>query len=277
MIIDFHTHIFPPEFKNNRHKYFELDPNFQSLYADSKAKLADADELIRNMDDQEIDLSVIQNFQWTEPYLCHQTNVYIAESVKRFPGRLVGFGMICFDSPQIAVEEIEYCANNGLRGIGEIRPDFNVLNNIPLLKPIILSVIQHNMVLCTHASEPVGHIYSGKGDITPDLLYKLILTFPELRLVCAHWGGGLPFYALMPEVGKAIQNVYFDSAASPYLYSPQIYKQVASLVGPEHILFGSDYPLLKPRRGIKEIETIDLSEIARSQILGINAKTLLGI
>jgi len=133
------------------------------------------------------------------------------------------------------------------------------------------------MIVCTHSSEPLGHRYPGKGDITPELLYPFISAFPDLKLVCAHWGGGLPFYSMMPEVGKALQNVYFDCAASPYLYHPQIYNQVSSLVDPGHILFGSDYPLLKPRRLIKEIQALNLSEIIQNQILGINAKTLLGI
>jgi predicted TIM-barrel fold metal-dependent hydrolase len=81
----------------------------------------------------------------------------------------------------------------------------------------------------------------------------------------------------MPEVNKALQNVYFDSAASPYLYQPQIYSQVVSLAGPGHVLFGSDYPLLKPRRLIREIQALNLNENIQNQILGLNASTLLGI
>ena len=113
--------------------------------------------------------------------------------------------------------------------------------------------------MLTHASEPVGHQYSGKGEATPELLYTLITAFPELKLVCAHWGGGLPFYALMPEVKAALKNVYFDTAISPFLYTPQVYGQVAQLVGADKILFGSDYPLIPQRRFLKEINALDLS------------------
>ena len=63
----------------------------------------------------------------------------------------------------------------------------------------------------------------------------------------------MPFYALMPEVKAALKNVYFDTAASPFLYTPQVYGQVAQLVGAEKILFGSDYPLISQRRFFKEI------------------------
>ena len=107
---------------------------------------------------------------------------------------------------------------------------------------------------CIHASEPVGHQYFGKGNITPELIYPFIQSFPDLKLVCAHWGGGLPFYALMPEVAQAFNNTFFDTAATPFLYRPQIFKQVADIVGSEKILFGSDYPLLSPKRIMDQLE-----------------------
>ncbi len=109
------------------------------------------------------------------------------------------------------------------------------------------------------------------------MLYPLITSFPDLTLVCAHWGGGLPFYALMPEVKKAMSNVFFDTAASPLLYSPQIYNQVIQLVGADKILFGSDYPLLAQSRLLKEIKSLDLPEKTERLILSGNAQRLLGI
>jgi predicted TIM-barrel fold metal-dependent hydrolase len=81
----------------------------------------------------------------------------------------------------------------------------------------------------------------------------------------------------MPEVKKAMANVYFDTAASPFLYTPDIYNQVIPLVGADKILFGSDYPLLAPARLIKEIKALDLPEETESLILSGNARRLLGI
>ena len=40
-----------------------------------------------------------------------------------------------------------------------------------------------------------------------------------------------------------LQNVYYDTAASPLLYDQRVYRAVADCVGAERILFGSDYPL----------------------------------
>ena len=132
-------------------------------------------------------------------------------------------------------------------------------------------------MLLTHVSEPVGHIYPGKGTITPEMLYPFITSFPDLTIVCAHWGGGLPFYALMPEVKETMTNVYFDTAASPFLYTPQVYEQVIPLVGADRILFGSDHPLLEQGRVLKEIEALELPEETKNLIRSGNARRLLGI
>jgi predicted TIM-barrel fold metal-dependent hydrolase len=160
-----------------------------------------------------------------------------------------------------------------------MRPDVQGFDfkDSSVMKPIIEAVMKHGLIFLTHASEPVGHQYFGKGRITPEVIYPLIVNFPDLKLVCAHWGGGLPFYSLMPEIGEALNNVYFDTAATPFLYKPQIFKYVTDIVGSDKILFGSDYPLLSPKRIIDQLESIELSPGDRAKILGGNARRLLSI
>ena len=75
------------------------------------------------------------------------------------------------------------------------------------------------------------------------MLWRFIRNFPEATIVCAHWGGGLPFYALMPEVEEALANVYFDTAASPFLYDRRVFEAGAGLVGAGRILLGERLPV----------------------------------
>jgi len=279
MIIDFHTHIFPPRIKRERDKYIDKDPLFAVLYSDKKAKLATADELIQGMDKDGVDISVVLNIGWTRHELCVETNDYILESIARYPKRLVGFCTIQPRSLESALDEIERCAKGGIRGVGEIRPDIQRFDfrNEEVMRPLIEVLNKHKLILLTHASEPVGHDYPGKGAVTPELLYSFITRYPDLALVCAHWGGGLPFYALMPEVKQAMRNVFFDTAASPFLYSPEVYRQVIQLVGTDKVLFGSDYPLLAPSRLLGEIGSLDLPDETKNLILSGNGRRLLGI
>lgn len=260
-------------------KYVQSDPCFAALYSDEKARLATAEELVASMDKDGIDVSVVLNIGWSSHEVCVQTNDYIMEAITRYPKRLAGFCAVQPNSLDSALAEIERCARGGMKGVGELRPDIQQidLKNERLMKPFVAALKKHHLLLLAHASEPVGHQYQGKGEVTPEVLYSFIVSYPGLPLVCAHWGGGLPFYALMPEVKRAMSNVYFDTAASPLLYSPQVYSQVSQLVGPEKILFGTDYPLLARKRGLGEISSSDLPEDAKSLILSGNAKRLLGI
>lgn len=278
MIIDFHTHVFPPRVKEKRSSY-TTDPLFNELYSSPKAKLATAEDLIASMDKHNVDISVVLNIGWASPELCTETNDYIMESVARYSDRLIGFGTAAPAFPDSAAREIERCARGGMRGIGEMRLDSRLFdaNDQETLGSFVNDVIGSRLILLLHSSEPVGHVYPGKGDTTPDRLYSLITRFPQLTLVCAHWGGGLPFYAHMPEVKETLSNVLFDTAASPFLYDPGIYTQVIQALGPQSVLFGTDYPLLSPSRLLNQIEALDLDPETRQKILSGNACSVLGI
>lgn len=278
MIIDFHTHVVPPAIKERRENYLR-DACFSSLYSQPKAKLVTVEELISSMDEQGVNKSVILNLGWTTHKLCVETNDYILEAMARYPKRLIGFCAVQPLAGDEALEEIERCAQNGAKGIGEIRPDVQGfdLGDSTLMVPFVSSLIQHGLILLTHASEPVGHQYFGKGKVTPELLYPFIVAFPELKLVCAHWGGGLPFYALMPEVAEVLRNVYFDTAATPFLYQPKIFRHVVDIIGSHRILFGSDFPLMPPKRVVDQIEAAGLNFEDKNRILADNALDLLAI
>jgi predicted TIM-barrel fold metal-dependent hydrolase len=262
----------------HREEYVGRDPLFARIYAKPNAKIATCDDLIAIMDDEVIERSVILNANWGSLDLCQETNDYIMESISRYPDRLVGFCSLPPMAEEAAIAELERCISGGIRGIGELRPDFQglVRGDEPVMDSIFEIAQRNRLMLMVHASEPVGHQYAGKQKITPDVLEKLIARLPDMTIICAHWGGGLPFYALMPEVAEALKNVYFDSSASPYLYRPEIFRHVAEIVGVEKVLFGSDYPLMRPSRVMKQFLSLDMGEEAEALILGGNARKLFG-
>ena len=277
VIIDFHVHVFSPNIRQKREDYLRKDACFRSLYSNPKAKLATAEELIAAMDEAGVDISVIHNLGWISHQLCTETNDYILESIARYPRRLIGFCTIQPNAGEVAIAEAERCARSGAKGIGELRPDdqgFD-LGDKELLQPLVDTCQKHNLILLAHASEPVGHLYPGKGEVYPQILYRFVLSFPHQPVVFAHWGGGLPFYGLMPEVGCNLANAWFDTAASPFLYRPSIFKHVGEIVGFDKILFGTDYPLMSQQRLINDIRRLDVLD--KEKILGDNARMLLGL
>jgi len=279
MIIDFHTHIFPSFFRYNRSSFFSGEPAFDSLYRSPQARLAGESELIDNMDENEVERSVVFGFPWEKEEHYRRHNDYIIESVHRNPDRLTGF---CCFSPLSSggPGEIERCLESGLSGVGELAVYDSDLTPgvIGSLREVMTLCSQFDVPLLLHTNEPVGHNYPGKAPVTLSGIYSFLKTYPSNRIVLAHWGGGLFFYGLMKkEVKEVLQNVWFDTAASPYLNVPDIYRIAGEVIGFEKILLGSDYPLIRVPAYFKEMESTGLSQQAVSQIAGLNAIKLLGI
>ncbi|OGP89654.1 MAG: hypothetical protein A2157_09590 [Deltaproteobacteria bacterium RBG_16_47_11] len=278
MIIDCHTHIFPDEIRKDREPFCERDKGFSSIYKDSKTKVAGVEDLIASMDDSGVARSVICGFPWGLPDLCSFHNGYLMESVSRYPDRLIGFISLLFSDPDWSERELDRGIRNGVKGVGEIAFYHHEMTSqdINSMKPIFTRMEKQRIPLLLHTNERLGHSYPGKGMTPLERFFEIILSFPNLPIILAHWGGGLPFYELMPEVAKAMANVFYDTAASPFLYSKKIYAIVSEIVGARKILFGTDFPLLSPRRYYQELEGTGLSGEDLEKILGLNFLKLLG-
>ena len=147
--------------------------------------------------------------------------------------------------------------------------------DIDSLQPICEILEKAHLPMMLHTTEMVGHSYPGKSIAPLNPIYDFIRAFPGVRIILAHWGGGFFFYELMPEVAKAAERTWYDTAASPFLYRRKIYSVAVAIVGADKILFGSDYPLIRPGRYMEEMEDSGLGEEERRKILGQNIKNLL--
>ena len=152
----------------------------------------------------------------------------------------------------------------------EVLADFydeEIENNKILINTLKIA-LEYNLPTIIHGSEPVGHSYPGKGRNLPEKLYSLAKKNPSNKFIFSHFGGGLVFYEHMPEVKEALRNVYYDSAAQPFLYDKKIYKNAISSSNIKKILFASDYPLINIKRCLSQLS--DLSEDEKNHILSYN-------
>jgi len=277
MIIDFHTHIFPKAVRDNREKYFPSEPAFKLLYDSPKSKLVGAKEIVAAMDAQGVDRSVVFGFPWKDSTTFKMQNDHVMDVTTRYPDRLVG--LCCFDPfNRKAVSEARRCLEGGLSGIGEIAFYESGIDDACLdrLTPLMEICLDKDLLFLIHTNEPVGHLYPGKTANTLRQIYELVTRFPKNKIVLAHWGGGIFFFNLLKkDVKERLKNVYFDTAASPFLYRPEIYRYATEIAGPDKILFGSDFPLLTPARYFKELENAGLTQTQIDAISGLNAAKLL--
>jgi predicted TIM-barrel fold metal-dependent hydrolase len=291
MIVDVHTHAFPPELIADRERLAADDAGFAALYAGPRARMATADELLAAMDAAGVDRAVAAGFAWRSPERCEQHAAYLLDAAARSGGRLLPFvpvptALLCAPEGDAAAarEWLAPIVERGAAGLGEIRlgagPRAATLEEQAAAGERLAALVAgHDLPLLVHASEEAGHAYPGKaGGFTPGGLWRLLAAHP-VRVIAAHWGGGLPFFARMPEVRALLDEgrLLFDSAASALLYEPAIFETAADLAGAGHVAWGSDFPLREIAADRAAVEAAVPDAALRDAILGDNARRFFGL
>lgn len=278
MLIDVHTHIFPPEFIRDREKLVRDCPWFEKLYGDAKQKMVTAEQLLSAMERSGVDKAVTFGFPWSDARRLKTANDYVFEAAEKSGDRLIPFAVVDPSNMDLTEEEIVRLHGRGLCGIGELMPDGQGfrLDDERTMDGVMRLAAFHDLVVMIHTSEPVGHEYPGKGKVTPEVICRVAEKFPAVKIICAHWGGGLLSYEMMPEVASLLKNVYYDSAASSLLYDDRVFG-VAVQIAAKKILFGTDYPLIEQSSLLKRVRAQLDGTPHLDDFLGENARRLLGI
>ena len=122
LVVDAHTHAFPPEWVADRVNHCRRDRWFGELYEAPSAKMIDAVELTSAMDGAGVALAIVCGWPWLDPGLCREHNDYLAAASRASNGRLAWLGIVAPASSDAAVET-ERCLALGACGIGELNAD----------------------------------------------------------------------------------------------------------------------------------------------------------
>ena len=107
----------------------------------------------------------------------------------------------------------------------------------------------------------------------PMLLDDVAADFPHLTIVLAH--PSVPWQDEAISIATHKANVYIDlSGWSPKYFPPQLVKAANTLLKTK-VLFGSDYPLLRPGRWVRDFEALEIKDEVRPLILKDNAVRML--
>ena len=256
----------------------EAEIAFKLTYGQGRFRMPGPEEMLDEMDGAGVGMAVLCPFPWMTLEACAENNDYLLELAASWPERFIPFAVTNPSLGRQAAREARRCLEGGALGLGEFHSQpqgFDILD-LDTMAPLVELAREYDVPLMVHTNEPVGHTYPGKGPIGPAEMYRFILAFPEMKLILPHWGGGLVFYELMPEVARDCANVYYDSAASPFLYRSEIYDLAASIAGARKILFATDYPLIPYERTISDARAGISSEEHARDIMGGNAARLFG-
>ena len=293
MIIDCHVHRYPSEVSKDPVAFAKTrgEGHWSRLVApENKTSIqgwADGDKMRTDMKTSGVDKVALLGWYWENPETCFLHNQWHAEWIKEDSGRFIAFAAAHALAGNRSIEDLKRARDLGFRGIGEIMPAVQGFSmRDPGWRKIVEFAIDEDWPVNFHVSEPVGRHHQGRFPTPFEDFQWLAETYPELKIILAHWGGLLPFHELNPFVRETFGNVWYDVAASPLLYDSRIFRTVVDTVGEDKILYGSDYPLLlypalqkNPDFSsyLNEINASGLNERELKKILGGNFSRLLGL
>lgn len=248
VIIDCHTHAYPPELSADPIAWATKhnEPHWAKLVAPGERPSiqdwATPERMLSDMDAAGVDQAILLGWYWENEANCRWHNTVIADWVKTAPDRFIGFAAI---QPQANVTaQLEAAAELGLRGVGELHQGVQGFNaDSADWHEMTKWCALHNWPINLHVTGTKGRQHPDAVATPHDAVFALATSAPNATIILAHWGGDL----LLPEEGEVTPeipgNVYFDCSASPLLHPASVFQQALRLAGPDKILFGSDYPL----------------------------------
>ena len=248
MIIDCHTHAYPSQLVTNPRDWAKAQK--ESHWADLVVPVdrpsiqgwSDLDSMLASMDLACVDQAVLLGWYWENESSCRWHNEAMAEWMQAAPERLIGFAAI-YPNENV-IDQLETAKDLGFRGVGELHSGVQHFDTAKRhWQAMARWCVENEWPINCHATESAGHDHPGSVPTALQDFISLAEAEPELKLILAHWGGGLAFFEQNPRLRKSLKNVYYDCAASPLLYHMGIFRNMVELVGIDKLLFGSDYPL----------------------------------
>lgn len=238
----------------------------------------DFDQRIRDMDAAGVDVAVISltspNAIFADTELSRKAarmmNDAFAEARTAHPDRLRWFASLPWTDTMAAVEELGRAVKLGASGVIAVATVDGAPLTDPAYAPIWSAIDKAGLPVFLHPSvppgekalgldqynlsPPVGFVFDTTLAISRMLYDGFFERYPNLRMILAHGGGTLPF--LIGRLDHCHQNIPACSTGTNhppsdfldrfYLDSVVFTKGALDLcietVGPDRILFGSDYP-----------------------------------
>lgn len=225
---------------------------------------AGAEDLLRAADSCGVDRIFVTELNALF-YNMAEGNDALGRILNEHPDRLIGY--VSVPTPRLderAVKEVHRCHEKyGMRGLKIYsHPEASIAE--PGTCPLLEAAAEYGMPILAHT--------------TPAECDYLMERVPQCRLLMAHMGGH-PYafgdWHRAVAVAKKHPNLLLDTASSQ-IDNGQIEFAVAEL-GPEKILYGSDMPLLDPHTQKAKVTGAEISEEAKSLILGGNTARILGL
>lgn len=279
-LIDVHHHARPPRYAET------LARAGITQQADRPVPEWTREESLEMMERHDIATAILSlpdaEYVCRDPDIAYQlsrgVNEMFADLIAAMPDRFGGFGNIALPHLDLALREIGYALDTlKLDGVLLNSNYGGVYPGDPRFDPVFEELNRRSAVVFVHPAFPI-HDASPNLSLPPYLLEFVIDTtrcianlierdipgrFPKIRFIFSHAGGVAPyllfrfacvdamrgrdsdpdFGALRGKYANALAQFYYDTAMSA---SSHTLTTLIDIAGPNHVLFGTDYPRVPP-------------------------------
>jgi predicted TIM-barrel fold metal-dependent hydrolase len=297
---DAHTHWMPPEVAQHTSFYH--------------TGWSDINLLLKTLDDAGIEKALLlypssdahlKLGGW--PTVCDLYNRGIGEKIKEYPDRLLGAGVLPMDRPDGMAHEIDKIKDLGLIGLSLPSSHEGRYLADDSFSPMWERAARDNLPVFVHSQtiNPIGFDRVQDPLLMPVVEYLFDITMcagtmmmsgvlnrhKGLSVIFAHFAGVLPFLAdrfdstysmlrsreMVKDLGsipsKILKSIFVDVSG---VKSIALLTMALEFFGPEHILWGSDFPAQRnPAESLAALETLDIDNEEKGKIRGKNLINLM--
>ena len=160
----------------------------------------------------------------------------------------------------------------GVKGVKMMPLLQEVYPDDPRCARLYEALIERKMILVAHAgSDPLDRqeVFG-----TPERFARTVCSaIRTCKLVLAHLGGLRMWDDVRRHLLPAGESVYFDTAYVSFYMGREEMAELIRDIGPERVIFGSDYPWEEPGRAAEIIKGLGLCEAEEQAVLCKNAAT----
>jgi predicted TIM-barrel fold metal-dependent hydrolase len=194
----------------------------------------------------------------------HAGNTETLRAADRFPDRIAAYAVVNpWQRPERELAQLE----TDPRFVGiKVHPD---LHEYPLTGSLYEPVWEH----ASQTGIPVlAHTWHGSAFDDPGLAGEVLTRHPGVRLILGHSGVSPAGMAASIAVARRHPTAYLEICGSAM--TGTLLRWLVEQVGPDQVLFGSDFPFIDQRYSLGRVAGAGLDPEAATAVLGGNARLL---